>query len=1487
MTGPYFTLLKTLSVTALLCTTFFAQGQYLKEVPRNKEDYWKAVSDAIEDDNEDYFKEVVEEEFLPFWESPGLSGEVENFIYDATEAMVKKRFPIAPHMKNMLMATYYFKNGAGGGSDNLAVFQKTVLELAEGRSKSKLEDYLSSMRSLCEEGVLYQSNAVAWRVGLKNFQLKFDTLAQVNLANNRLICVQKEDSMEILNVKGFYAPTQNVFYGTEGRVTWERVGLDPARNFANLGSYEIKMRSSFYDADAAQLTSEYFDEPLNGKFSDKVISTSNLDRAKYPNFVSKEKAVSIPDILPDVDYKGGFELSGPNFSGLGDPKNPCVLQFKQDGKVFVEASSVAFYISPEKLSSSVTQVSVRLGKDSLFHSGAIFKYDRERDLLEIMRGEEGISYAPFFSSYHQLDIYVDRISWERGEGKIQFGQLASMAATRATFESANFFAPERFRALQRPGQTSPLILLKNYSNQVRSRTFSLQGFADFVRYPIVDAKVLVIGLANKGFLYYDIDQEIVTLKKKMFDFILANAKMVDYDVMLMNSYTGDTKVPNALLDLETYDLDLYGVKKVALSDTQSVSIYLDKRSEFLRVQKNRNLVFDGVLKSGNFDFYGDSFRFDYEKFQVEINKGDSALMYVQRKTQEGRIQFTPVRTPIHNIVGTIYIDNPLNKSGLNADKGQYPVIKTTEDAFTYYEKPNVQGGAYKKEDFYFKIDPITLDSLDDFDATAFRMPGTLVSGGIFPDISDSLKVMEDYSLGFDYTAPPGGLPLYDDVAKFDNNITLSDEGLQGDGSIEYVTSVSYSKRFNFLPDSTYALAQKVENKKQSASPDVPDFNGTDFNFNLLAKADKLEINTIKTPLNMFNNEAIHVGELVLRPAGLVGSGALSMFKGKVSSDNFSYNNSNAFADTADFELKSIDENLLAIETQNVQAQIDFAYKVGNFTANDINESKVTFPKNQYVAFMDNYKWLIEDEQIEMSSSRPTAAEDSTSLASKLVSIHPKKDSLQFVAPQATYDIKENVIRAEKVERISVADAYIEPIDGKVNILANAEIETLKEATITADVINQFHTIFNATVDIHTRKKYTGSGDYDYEDEFGKKQQIAFENINIDSSGHTFATGLIPEDQGFKLNSYFDYKGNVMLKALEKGLSFAGSTQLKTNCKGMDNNWLVFKGQIDPKNALIPVSGTMKNDAGEALSAGMVLNINDNSIYPTFISKKANSGDKDITAASGFLWYDGGSKSYRIGSKSRNEGGKEGTVVSINTNTCDITSEGEFDFGIPLGQVKLKGMGKTKYTYASGKAELDGLVMVDFYLDEKMLNGINDQIREFPFLQPTNIATSYYTEAAMAWVGGKEAENLVKQVNEKGMLDKLPEAMQKSYVLSDMQFTWDTSQVSWVSSGAIGIASILDKPVFAKMRGKMQVMKSSRGNELNLYYELDPQQWYYYRYKFDGNPRMQTYSPVDAYMSRLAELKDNEKEVKGKKGEPDYRFELATRTSKAAFLDRFK
>ena len=62
---------------------------------------------------------------------------------------------------------------------------------------------------------------------------------------------------------------------------------------------------------------------------------------------------------------------------------------------------------------------------------------------------------------------------------------------------------------------------------------------------------------------------------------------------------------------------------------------------------------------------------------------------------------------------------------------------------------------------------------------------TRLSAGILPEIDMPLKIMNDYSLGFIVNAPENGYNFYGNNAKYNNKIALSNNGLQGSGTINF------------------------------------------------------------------------------------------------------------------------------------------------------------------------------------------------------------------------------------------------------------------------------------------------------------------------------------------------------------------------------------------------------------------------------------------------------------------------------------------------------------------------------------------------------------------------------------------------------------------------------------------------------------------------------------------------------------------------------
>ncbi|MBK7287951.1 MAG: hypothetical protein IPI95_13105 [Flavobacteriales bacterium] len=96
-----------------------------------------------------------------------------------------------------------------------------------------------------------------------------------------------------------------------------------------------------------------------------------------------------------------------------------------------------------------------------------------------------------------------------------------------------------------------------------------------------------------------------------------------------------------------------------------------------------------------------------------------------------------VKNVLENVTGTLEIDAPSNKSGLQQKKyPEYPKFNSTKESFVFYDRPSIQNGAYKRDNFYYKSDPFVIDSLDNFTNEGLNFDGTLMSAGIFPDIRD-------------------------------------------------------------------------------------------------------------------------------------------------------------------------------------------------------------------------------------------------------------------------------------------------------------------------------------------------------------------------------------------------------------------------------------------------------------------------------------------------------------------------------------------------------------------------------------------------------------------------------------------------------------------------------------------------------------------------------------------------------------------------------
>jgi hypothetical protein len=1443
------------------------------------EEYFKEAEAYLAYVNKSDAKEFMKE-FELVWFGVDLTTGQRAQVYATSNLMSEKKLKPYPDFKNYLSAIMHFVS-SGKTNDDFNTWHETVTTVLDGRNKERTSKYLETCNNLFDGNVIFQSSSTTWKSSNNRFKFTYDKEPIIVFEEMNLKCYSKNDSSVLYNTKGVYYPMTSTWVGDNGRLTWERADLAKEEVYADIKGYKISMKSAGFTADSALFYSKYFENPILGKVSENVLSNRGADKVTYPSFESYDKRLLIKSIFQDVDYEGGFTIRGQNLLGSGTNEELAKVIFHYKDKEFIVSESIIFTIDADNITAEKAKIKFFIEEDSITHPGISFTYNNNTKKLGLVKGSQGISISPYHNSYHKLDMYFEALTWKVGDPVLEFGALFGSSDTSANFESFNFYDQEMYDRLSGLGD-NPLVMFKLHANKMQSDILEVADLASAMRKTVSGLEPLLYELTILGFISYDQEKELIYIKEKMYQYIDARKKKRDYDVLDIES----ASQKNASLNLTTNDLLIRGVRKATLSDAQYVKIFPKDRE--LIVKKNRNIQFAGIINAGRTEYFGKNFTFNYDDFKLNLIECDSMRVRVNNLADPyGQPQ--RLFSTIEGVRGEIEIDAADNKSGIDTSKHEYPILNCTKKTYVFYDKDNIQKGAYNRDVFKFIIEPFVMDSLDNFSNEGLAFDGTFISAGIFPEFEEKLRLQKDYSLGFIRETPSEGFRIYGDKATYDNEIRLSNKGLQGTGAINFLTSHAMSNEITFLPQTVQALAQEYTNTRQEADgdlPEVPLVKGVNVNIIYIPKEKVLYAESIENHLDFFDNaDAELEGKLALRPEGMTGEGTMFFGNATMLSYGYSYGLNVIDADTSEFKVLTADLSATSFKTSDVNSHVDFVSRMGEFKSNN-GSSAVEFPENQYVCYMDVFKWKMESGDIDMEASKQNVTIDSDLdlTGSNFFSTHPDQDSLEFTSPKATFDIKKKTLICDKVTYINIADARIHPDSGRVVIRKKAKMETLNNAKIIANNITKYHEIFDGTVDIKAKNDYTASGYYNYVDEMKNEQKIYFSNIHPDSTLETYAKGTIDDQIGFKLSPQFEYVGEVEMFASSKELSFKGETRIAHDCAGLERSWMSFEAALDPADIFIPVAKELNDIKGNPLGAGLVMNNDSIALYSTFLSKKAEKTHIDVMTADGFLHYDNSTKEYRISNKDKLiEKSLPGKYVSLNVESCKIQGDGEFNFGVNLDQVELLSIGEIDYNPINAELEIKSSVSVKFPFNNIALDKMAKHIEEYPGLSALDLENSTYEKSLREQVDIEIADKVISDLSIHGKVKKFPEVLETQIYLADIRFKWDAKRKAYVSYSDIGIANLNKKQVYKYVRGKVVIYKGRTGDKISIFLQMDENNFYYFSYT---RGLMSTYSTNEDFNTVILETKKEKTKFKGAKGTEDYTFQLSTKTNAVGFRRSF-
>ena len=504
--------------------SFGAHSQRITEFSKENEAFISELAGFMNDSRKKEGKAFIENEFAPVFYGGGITIQQQIKINKICNLLLEKKKKAYPEFHDYLLAVMAFEE-SGRPEEVFNEWDAVLTEVLDEKKLKKIHsNFIENSIGMFQNNTFFKSKSVAWKSSNSNWKFTFeDKQPVINFESLDLVCLAKGDSAVIYNTKGTFYPKTETWVGSGGRVTWLRAEFDPNTTYAEFQDYDIRIKGSNFTVENVLFHNEFFDEPLLGKLTEKVLANRTGEDASYPRFESYELRLLIKDIFKNMDYIGGFAMEGNKLIGRGTNEIPASIIVHREGQEFLVLKSKEFAIRPNKISSQSSSVSFRIEEDSISHPELIFKFDEPTRKLSLISTGEGLSKSPYKDSYHNIDMYVEALYWNIDDPLIELSTIKGSTQHYAAFESKDFYNDLRYDALMGREFTHPLVELRDYAKYIGSDEFPAYDYALWLRFGLESIHKQLIDLANKGFVDYDIETQYVKIKQKLYDTLLRNA----------------------------------------------------------------------------------------------------------------------------------------------------------------------------------------------------------------------------------------------------------------------------------------------------------------------------------------------------------------------------------------------------------------------------------------------------------------------------------------------------------------------------------------------------------------------------------------------------------------------------------------------------------------------------------------------------------------------------------------------------------------------------------------------------------------------------------------------------------------------------------------------------------------------------------------------------------------------------------------------------
>jgi hypothetical protein len=1270
-----------------------------------------------------------------------------------------------------------------------------------------------------------------------DYELPAITGPLVTITGARFIIRSIYDTTIVENVEGTLLMKNNLFIGKNSYIDWP-AHLRVSGVRCELNVYTMKLNDTRIEGHEAKLVNQdWFSEPVEGTFVfDSHLHNRKRDKAIYPVFKSFSSRHTVAELAPNLYFNGGISLVGSKFSSQSDELGFSRVQYVQEGvRKFSLESKKPFILQDTLLSNPQAKVIIHYNEsDSLWHPASAIKFFTNIPLLQARKDKNEYKMSMYTDTRNDVFIGCEFLEWNMNKDSIDLMILNARDRIPLVVESKDFYDRVRYQKLQGTLRFHPLQMACHYSLKERKQSFSSAELAKANKQNPDVVRGAMLDLARMGYVDYDFPNDRVKITRKGFLYYYASIgrEGVDFDNMRMNSRVNDR--PNLTISINSSDFRLSGVKQFMISD--SMKVLVTPKDGQVNLKDGRNTTFGGEMRAGNFIFRGPDLTYNYDSFMVDLKVVDSISILVTHK--DGQLR--ELKNNIVNTGGTLYISDPKNKSG-KKNAAQYPILDATKGGTIFFDRKEILKGAYDKR-IRFDMPPFEIDSLNESNTDIIALYGTFKTGGIFPDFQETMGVDKtDFSFGFKRNMGRSGVPLYEGKGKYYDNIQLNNKGIRGNGRIDYLTGSFYSKDFIFYSDSVKAFAESGEIRFDELNHvTFPSVKMNKYEMRWLVHSDTMILkNNPDNLFEIYDPNTSFTGELLLTNLGLKGKGIIETPESINESKFFDmegmrYNSMNSY-----FKIKSLDPKIPAMIGEEVEVDYDLSERLALIKIQDVNFSSFTFPYTKYATNISQVAWNLDQNSLVM-----TVDKNSDTGLGRFISRNIAQDSLEVYASDAVYDLTNHTLNLDGVPGIMVANIRVIPKDGEVFIRENADMQELQDAVVELNSFNKYHILRNATIKVHSRRKFSGEGTYFYN--FGTVDtfQVRFSDFDTKPIAGapkgdraprftTTARGRIDEDTRFGIVPGFLYKGDVRLVDLDKYLHFKGAATLDLDRPG--NKWFAYQSDSEETHGVFIVDENLKEFGYPTkLTSGLYLSIGERKLYASLVEfEKERVRDVGIFQAQGNLTFDPATKIYAIMPPERATNRSfRGSKYLYDFYNKKIEFEGPLNLldNTEDYQVVASGLGKGEFE--ANKYSINAAIQVNFRGESKATDIMGADLKSsVEGLDKPNY-NEYDISVKMA--------QLLEEKNMQSFYDSYrngEENFSKFFstglMVPDVNLRWSDEFNGFYSIGDFALGNVFKTNLNAKVSGYIEIPKSLASNVIKIFIMVDRDTWYYFSFEKSG------------------------------------------------------